>query len=38
MAYFADNVLEFLLQIGILIEVARNVLNPVRRSLPRNSL
>jgi hypothetical protein len=38
MAYFADNVLEFFLQIGILIEVARNVLNPVRRSLPRNSL
>jgi hypothetical protein len=38
LAYFADNVAEFLLQIGILIEVARNVLNPVRRSLPRVAL
>jgi uncharacterized membrane protein len=38
LAYFADNVAEFLLQIGILIEVARNVLNPVKRSLPRRSL
>jgi uncharacterized membrane protein len=38
LAYFADNVPEFLLQIGILIEVGRNVLNPVKRSLPRSSL
>lgn len=38
LAYFADNVPEFLLEIGVLIEVARNVLNPVRRSLPRASL
>ena len=37
-AYFANNVPEFLLEIGILIEVARNVLNPVKRSLPRPSL
>jgi hypothetical protein len=38
MAYFADNVCEFLLQFGILVEVGWNVLNPVRRSLPRASL
>ncbi len=37
-AYFADNVTEFLLQIGILLEVGRSVLNPVRRSLPRIAL
>jgi hypothetical protein len=37
-AYFANNVPEFLLQLGILVEVAWNVLNPVRRSLPRSSL
>ena len=37
LAYFANNVPEFLLQIGILVEIARNVLNPVRRSLPRIS-
>jgi len=35
LAYFTDNVAEFLFQIGILAEVARNVLNPVKRSLPR---
>ena len=38
LAYFVDNVTEFLFQIGILIEVGRNVLNPVKRSLPRSSL
>jgi uncharacterized membrane protein len=38
MAYFSDNACEFLLQIGILLEVGWNVLNPVRRSLPRSSL
>jgi uncharacterized membrane protein len=37
-AYFANSVPEFLLQLGILIEVARNVLNPVKRSLPKASL
>jgi hypothetical protein len=37
-AYFANNVPEFLLQIGILLEVARCVLNPVKGSLPRASL
>jgi len=38
-AYFAtNNVPELLLEIGILIEVARNVLNPVKRSLPRPAL
>lgn len=36
--YFANNVPEFLLQIGILLEVAWNVLNPVKGSLPRLSL
>jgi uncharacterized membrane protein len=38
LAYLANSIPEFLLQIGILIEVARNVLNPVKRSLPRASL
>lgn len=38
LAYFADNVPEFLLEIGVLIEVARNVLNPVKQSLPRQAL
>jgi len=38
LAYFADDVPGLLLEIGILIEVARNVLNPVKRSLPRASL
>jgi hypothetical protein len=37
-AYFANNVPEFLLQLGILVEVAWNVLNPIRRSLPKSSL
>ena len=36
--YFVDTVLEFMLQIGILLEVARNVLVPVRRSLPATAL
>jgi hypothetical protein len=34
-AYFANNVPEFLLQLGILYEVARSVLNPVKGSLPK---
>jgi hypothetical protein len=38
MAYFANNVPEFLLQLGILLEVARNVLSPVKRSLPKSAL
>jgi len=38
LAYFADNVAEFLFQIGILVEVARNVLQPVKRSLPRPAI
>jgi hypothetical protein len=38
LAYFADNVAEFLLQIGILLEVGRNVLQPVKRSLPRTAM
>jgi len=38
LAYFADDVPGLLLEIAILIEVARNVLNPVKRSLPRASL
>lgn len=38
LAYFADNVPEFLLQIGILFEVGRNVLSPVKRSLPHSAL
>ncbi len=37
-AYFVDNVPQSLLQIGILIEVARNVLYPVKRSLPPASV
>jgi len=37
-AYFANNVPEFLFQLGILLEVARNVLNPVKSSLPKASL
>lgn len=37
-AYLVNDVTEFLLQIGILLEVGRNVLNPVKRSLPRASL
>lgn len=37
-AYFANNVPEFLLQLGILLEVARNVLTRVRQSLPLGSL
>jgi len=37
-AYFAENVPEFLFQIGILLEVARNVVDPVKRSLPKKSL
>jgi hypothetical protein len=38
LAYFADNVPEFLLELGILVEVAWNILSPVKRSLPRPSL
>jgi hypothetical protein len=37
-AYFVNDGMEFLLQIGILLEVGRNVLSPVRRSLPRSFL
>jgi hypothetical protein len=37
-AYFSENVGEFLLQIGILVEVARNVLQPVMRSLPQRAV
>jgi hypothetical protein len=37
-AYFTNNIPELLLQIGILIEVGFNVINPVRHSLPRASL
>ena len=38
-AYFTmNNVPELLLEIGILIEVARSVLDPVKRSLPRPAL
>jgi hypothetical protein len=36
--FLLNDGIEFLLQIGILLEVGRNVLNPVRRSLPRASL
>ncbi len=37
-AYFADKVPEFLLQLGVLIEVGWNVFSPVKRSLPRASV
>jgi hypothetical protein len=37
-AYFVNNVPEFLLQLGIIVEIAWNVLNPVKRSLPKASL
>ena len=37
-AYFVNCVPEFLLQLGILVEVAYNVLSPVKRSLPKASL
>lgn len=37
-AYFGNNVPEFLLQVGILLEVGWNVLNPVKSSLPKASL
>ncbi len=37
-AYLVNLGMEFLLQIGILLEVGRNVLNPVKRSLPRASI
>jgi hypothetical protein len=33
--YFAQNLLQFLLELGIIVEVGFNVLNPVKRSLPR---
>jgi hypothetical protein len=36
--YFASNVPEFLLELGVLFEVARSVVNPVKRSLPKSSL
>jgi hypothetical protein len=36
--YFSNNIPELMLQIGILVEMARNVLSPVKRSLPRASL
>jgi hypothetical protein len=36
--YFANNVPEFLLELGVLIEVAKGVLSPVGRSLPKISL
>jgi hypothetical protein len=38
LAYFVCRVPELLLQLGILLEVARNVLVPVKRSLPRTAL
>jgi hypothetical protein len=37
-AYFVGHVPALLLQLGILLEVARNVLVPVKRSLPKRSL
>jgi len=37
-AYFVNLVPEFLLQFGILVEIAWNVLSPVKRSLPKASL
>jgi len=37
-AYFVNTVPEFLLQLGIIIEIAWNVLSPVKRSLPKASL
>jgi len=36
--YSMSGGMDILLQIGILIEIGRNVLNPVKRSLPRASL
>jgi hypothetical protein len=36
--YFVSDGVDILLQIGILLEIARNVMNPVKRSLPRSSL
>ncbi|AXC09828.1 hypothetical protein ACPOL_0451 [Acidisarcina polymorpha] len=36
--YFANAVPEFLLQLGILLEVATNVVSPVKKSLPRSAL
>jgi len=36
--FFLNQTIEFLLQIGILLEVGRNVFNPVKRSLPRASI
>src|SRR5271170_5789611 len=37
-AYFADLVPEFMFQIAILLEVAFNIVRPVRRSLPKSAL
>jgi uncharacterized membrane protein len=37
-AFFVNDAVEFLLQIGILLEVGLNVVSPVRRSLPRAAL
>jgi hypothetical protein len=37
-AYFSNNVPELLLQLGILLEVGWNVLNPVRQSLSKAAL
>jgi uncharacterized membrane protein len=37
-SFLLNETVEFLLQIGIVLEVGRNVLNPVKRSLPRASL
>jgi hypothetical protein len=36
--YFVNTVPEYLLQLGILVEVAYNVVSPVKRSLPKRSL
>ncbi len=36
--YSMSGGMDILLQIGILLEIGRNVLNPVKRSLPRTSL
>jgi len=37
-AFFVEKVPEFLLQLGVLYEVAQRVLSPVKRSLPKASL
>jgi hypothetical protein len=37
-AYFVDKVPEFLLELGVLYEVAQRVLSPVKKSLPKSSL